>query len=87
MSKILQLGAFLFGPPNIFDSLLPIKETKSVTNSIKNSFKKELKNTGTKKLNDDILADEGLNIIGKRIKKGVSSIKGLGTTLTNNGII
>ena len=37
-------------------------------NSIKNLLEKELKNTGTKKLNDDILVNE-VNIIGKKIKK------------------
>ena len=47
---------------------------KSITDSTVNSFKKELKNTGNKKLNNDILVDEGLNIIGKKIKKGISSI-------------
>ena len=43
-------------------------------------------NTGTKKLNNDILVDAGLNIIGKNIKKGISSITGLGITLTSNEI-
>ena len=58
----------------------------SLANSIKNSFKKELKNAGTKKLNDDTLVDAGLNITGKEVKKGISSIKGSGITLTNNEI-
>ena len=56
----------------------------SLLNSIKNSFKKELKNTGTKKLNNDILEDAGRNIIGKKIKKGISSIERSGITLTTN---
>ena len=47
---------------------------ESITDSTVNSFKKELKNTGNKKLNNDILVHEGLNIIGKKIKKGISSI-------------
>ena len=41
-SKILQLGWFLFGPPNIFRS--PIKEIISSSNSKKNLFGKELMN-------------------------------------------
>ena len=56
----------------------------SLLNSMKNSFKKELKNTGTKKLNNDILEDAGRNIIGKKIKKGISSIERSGITLTTN---
>ena len=43
-------------------------------NSIKNLLVKELKNTGTKKLNDDILVNE-VNIIGKKIKNEISSIE------------
>ena len=43
--KIVQLVGFLFGPPpNVFDSpILLIKEITSLANSIKNSFKEELK--------------------------------------------
>ena len=43
-------------------------------NSIKNLLEKELKNTGTKKLNDDILVNE-VNIIGKKITNEISSIE------------
>ena len=43
-------------------------------NSIKNLLEKELKNTGTKKLNDDILVNE-VNIIGKKIKNEISLIE------------
>ena len=47
LSKIVQLGEFLFGPPNIFG--LTIKEIISPpANSIKNSFVKELKNKDPK---------------------------------------
>ena len=56
--KTVQLGGFLFGPP-----IQPIKEIKSLVNSITSSLKKELKNISAKKLND-ILVDAGLNIIG-----------------------
>ena len=85
LPQIVQLGGFLFGPPPIiFGSPIPIKEMTSLLNSIKDSFKKELTNTGTKKLNNDILEDAGRNIIGKKIKKGISSIERSGITLTNN---
>ena len=59
LSKIVQLGGFLFGPP-----IQPIKEITSLANSITNSFKEEINNTGTKKLNNDILVDAGLDITG-----------------------
>ena len=35
-------------------------------NSVANSYIKELQNTDAKKINNDILADTGLNIIGKK---------------------
>ena len=85
LSKIVQLGGFLIGPPNIFGPPI-IPEITSLVNPIINSVVKELKNTGTKKLNKDILVDAGLNIIGKKIKKGISLITGAGITLTNNKI-
>ena len=37
-------------------------------------------------MNKDILVDSGLNIIGKKIKKGISSITRSGITLKNNEI-
>ena len=44
-----------------------------------------MKNTVTKKLNDiNILVDGRININGKKSNKKISSIKGLGITLTNN---
>ena len=64
MSKIVQFGGFLFGPPTL-------PEITSLVNPVINSFVKELKNTGTKKLGKVILVDAGLNIIGKNIKKGI----------------
>ena len=79
MSKIVQLGGLLFATPNIFEEII-----WSPANSITNSFVNELKNTDTKKLNNDILVDAGLNIIGKKSKKENSSITGLGITLINN---
>ena len=64
LSKIVQLGGFVFGPP-----VTTIKETTSLVNLITNSFKKELKSTGTKTFNNNILKDAELHIIGKKIKK------------------
>ena len=55
-------------------------------NSIVNSYFKELKNADNKKVNNEILVDTGLNIIGEKIKKGISSITGSRITLTNNEI-
>ena len=43
LSKIVQLGGFLFSVPNIFGPLIPIKEITSLTNTIINSLKNELK--------------------------------------------
>ena len=63
LSKIVQFKGFLFGPPTLPEITL--------VNPIINSFVKELKNTGTKKLGKVILVDAGLNIIGKNIKKGI----------------
>ena len=54
-------------------------------NSIKNLLEKELKNTGTKKLNDDILVNE-VNIIGKKIKNKISSIEISVITVINNEV-
>ena len=76
MSKSVQLGEP--GSP-----ITPIKEIIIIVNTI---VKKELKSTGTKQLNNDILVDAALNIIGKKIKKRISSMMGLWITLTNNKI-
>ena len=77
MSKIVQLASILFDSP-----ITPTREIKS----LENSFKKELKNTGTEKLDNDILADAGLSIVDKKIKKGISLITGLEIALINNEI-
>ena len=50
----------------------PIKRFFSLANSIA----KVSKNMGAKKINNDILVDAGLNLLGKKIKKGISSITG-----------
>ena len=49
-------------------------------------MEKELKNTGIKKLNDELRVNTGLNIICKKIKRQTSSITGSGITLRNNQI-
>ena len=41
---------------------------------------------GATLLNKDTFVDAGLNLIGKKIKKGISSITGSDITLTNNEI-
>ena len=41
---------------------------------------------GRQKINNDILVDAGLSLLGKKIKKWILSITGSGITLTNNEI-
>ena len=41
---------------------------------------------GAKKINNDTIVDDGLSLVGKKIKKGISSIRDSGITLTNNRI-
>ena len=75
LPKVLQLGGFLF------DSPIQPKIT-SKANPIKNNwYVKELKNPGNKKLDKDILVDAELNIIGKKTKKGISTISCSGITV------
>ena len=50
-----------------------------------NSVLNESKSMGAKKIEDEIV-DAGLCLLGKKIKKGVSSFHGSGTTPTNNEI-
>ena len=85
MSKIVQLGGFLFGPPNVFGSTIKEK-ISSLANSIKNSFVKELKNKDPKEIDSNLFVYTGRNIIGKKTKKGISSITDSRITLTNNEI-
>ena len=68
-SKIAPLRGFLFGPP-----VLP--EITLLANPIVNLFVRELKNTGTKKLNKDIFVDAERKIISQKFKKGIPSITG-----------
>ena len=67
MSKILQLGGFLLGLPNVFGS--PIKERRPSVNSIKNLLGEELMNKIPKEINSKFLLDTGLNLVGKKIKE------------------
>ena len=75
LSNIVQLREFLISPPKLPEI------TPSLANTIINSFLKGLKNTCTKKVDNDILVDSGLNLIAKEIKKGISSINNSGITL------
>ena len=42
--------------------------------SLVSSIAKESKNMGDKKINKDTFVDAGLNLIGKKIRKEISSI-------------
>ena len=61
LHKIGQSRRFISAPPTI------PKITSSLANPIINSFVKELKNTGTKKLIGDSLVDAGLNVTSTKI--------------------
>ena len=79
MSKIVQLAGFIFSPHVLNITKAPLELTGPIINSFK-------KNAGVKKLDQDIFIEAGLNLIGKMIKKGISSITSSGITLTNNEI-
>ena len=85
MSKIVQSGESIFGPPNEFISPDVFDPTKGLM-ALVSSIAKESKNMGAKKLNKDIFVDAGLNLISKKIKKRISPITGSGMTLTSNEI-
>ena len=57
-----------------------------IINSVATSYVKELNDTDTKKLNSNVLIHTRLNMIGKKIKKGISSVTGSGIALVNNEI-
>ena len=73
MSKMIQAGGFIFGPPHTFDSGVSdiVNAPFQGFSSLANSVSKETKNMGAKKINNEILVDAGLNLIGKKIKKGI----------------
>ena len=54
-------------------------QEKGLNNIYPKVFRKELKNKGI----DNVLVDTGLNIVGKKIKKGIWWITSSGITLTN----
>ena len=70
--------------------LLPLFGPLMKTNSMANSYKKELKNIDLKNIDpknvDNLLADTGLSITGKKVKKGISAISVSGITVANNKI-
>ena len=70
----------MFVAENLY--VAPIKGFSSLADSIA----KETKNMGTKRINKVILVDARLNLLGKKIEKGISSIIDSGITLTNNEI-
>ena len=78
---MIQLGGFLFLSYNP-----PFKKTLSSARLLANSYAIELKTTGDKKFNKNDFVDRRLSLLGRKIKKGDSSIAGSGRTLTNNEI-
>ena len=52
----------------------------------KASVSRGLKNTDPKELNNNLLVDTGINIVGKKIRKEISSITGSRITLTHNEV-
>ena len=85
MSKIVQSEGFIIGLLNEFISTDVFDPTKRLM-SLVCSVAKESKNMGARKLNKDTFVDAGPNLIGKKVKKEISSITCLGITLTNNEI-
>ena len=57
--------------------MAPIKGYSSLANSVT----KETKNMGAKTINSDIIGDTGLNSLGKKFKKEISSIMDSGVVL------
>ena len=70
--SIVQPGGIL-----VLDSIADLFPPFKIINSVTNSYTKELNNANAKKSNSNILLDKGINMIGKKVKKGTSSIMGL----------
>ena len=89
LAKMIQSGGFMSLVPLYGSSDPPFRKTfssaKSLAESLTNSYAKELKNTGSKKLDENTLVDAGLSLLGKKIFKN-SSFTGSGITLTNDEI-
>ena len=81
--KVVQSGSSLYDALGITD---PFGIVSSLKIRVVDPYKEELKNIDPKELNSDLLVDSGLNIIGKKTKKGFSTITGSGLMLTNNEI-
>ena len=63
LSKIVKSGELIFSSSGIFDlSMAPIKGFFSLANS----KAKESKNMGAKQINNDILVDAGITLLGKK---------------------
>ena len=78
LSKIVQLGGFIFPLPIWGSSDLRVKKILSSAKSFANLYVKELKNTGDRKLSENSFVHVGLSLLSKKIKKGISLIPGLG---------
>ena len=85
LAKMIQSGGFMSLVPLYGSSDPPFRKTFSSAKSLTNSYAKELKNTGSKKLDENTLVDAGLSLLGKKIFKN-SSFTGSGITLTNDEI-
>ena len=68
LSKILQSGGFIFGPPDVFISPDVFDPTTGLM-SLVSLIAKESKNMSAKKLNKDNFVDAGFNLIAKKITK------------------
>ena len=79
--KMVQSGGLL-----MLDFIADLFPPFKIINSVATSYVKELNDTDTKKLNSNVLIHTRLNMIGKKIKKGISSVTGSGITLANNEI-
>ena len=81
---MVQLGGFIFASPNMIHPSIPYDICTKPVEELYSFFKPTSKNMGGKKLNEDNLVNSGLNIIGKKIRKGISSTMFSGITLRNN---
>ena len=85
-SKMIQSRGFI--APNAVNGTNPLLSFPPfwTINSLANSYRKELKNKDPIDIDSNLLVDTRLDNIGKKIKKGISSITSSGITLTNNKI-
>ena len=85
LSKTIQSGGFII--PNAVDATNPflLFPPFRMIGSLAKSYGQKLENKDSKEINSN-LAGTGVNNIGKKFKKWISSITGSGSTLTNNKI-